>query len=91
LAEINIHDEGSTDVGSVHKSGKQSTCQTLHHKRKCTYPCCCSYVLLLSFPYLVMFKTSLPFQGKVTPLHTMKAYRGNEGLTPLILNLSSTS
>jgi hypothetical protein len=28
-------------------------------------------------------------KGKVVPVHTMKAYRGSRGITPLILNLGT--
>jgi hypothetical protein len=28
-------------------------------------------------------------KGKVVPIHTMKAYRGSRGTTPLILNLGT--
>lgn len=32
--------EGSTKIGSVHKSGKNSTYQTFLHRRNCAYPVC---------------------------------------------------
>jgi hypothetical protein len=31
----------------------------------------------------------IKYKGKVVPLHAMKAYRGNRGTAPLLLNLSS--
>ena len=33
------------------------------------------------------FRDNLKIKGKVIPVHAVKAYRGNRGVEPLILNL----
>jgi hypothetical protein len=39
-----IYEEGSTKIGPVHKSGKNSTFQTFLTRRNCAYPSLCSYL-----------------------------------------------